>query len=111
MVRNLRYPPAAAWNFVSFGLMVFLCGSGYSVSRAKVYQLELAEYKLQVGSALNDVKKVSDTLEKVSNSSTIAPVEKQKIRQLTKKSDRILDRVSADIEESTNKLINSDIEE
>ena len=47
-----------AWSFVGFGLMCFLIGSGWSVSQAKHYQLELAEYKLAVGSALSEVKTV-----------------------------------------------------
>ncbi|MEM6612299.1 MAG: hypothetical protein AAF652_08600 [Cyanobacteria bacterium P01_C01_bin.72] len=111
MVRDLRYPPALCWNFVGFGLMVFLCGSGWSIGRAKAYQLELAEYKLQVGTALTQVKEVSDTLEKVSNSSAIAPHQKRKIQQLTQESDRILEAVEQNIEEETEKLIKSEPEE
>lgn len=108
-----RYDPVRIWfwNFVGFGLMWFLIGSGWSVARAKVYQLEVAEYKLQVGLALSEVRKASDTLQSVSATSPIAPKEKRKIRAATQKSDRILDAVEKDIEEETEKLINKEIEE
>ena len=105
------YPPALAWNFASFGLMIFLCGSGWSVAQATFYQIELAEYKLQVGSALSEVKKdVSDTLEQVSNSPTIAPKERRKIRAAAKKSDRIFDAAEEEIDRSTEKLIHLEAE-
>ena len=94
-----------AWNFVGFGLMWFLIGSGWSVSRAKAYQIELAEYKLQVGSALFGVRKVSDTLEQTAVNSAIAPHEKYRIQQLTEKSTAVLEQVESDIEQSTEKLI------
>ena len=104
-------PTIWAWNFVGFGLMWFLIGSGWSVARAKAYQIELAEYKLQVGTALSEVKKVSDTLESVSNLPAIAPKQRQKIKKLTRKSDRILDAVEERVEKETDKLINLEIEE
>jgi|SRR5210317_525980 len=104
MVIKRYYPPAMAWNFVSFGLMVFLCGSAWSVARAKAYQIEVAEYKLQVGTALSQVKRVSDTLEQVSNSTALAPEQAQKIRAATEKSDRILEAVEKDIENSTEQV-------
>ena len=94
-----------AWNFIGFGLMWFLIGNGWSVSRAKAYQIELAEYKLQVGSVLSGVRKVSDNLEQTAVNSAIAPHEKYRIQQLTKKSTAVLEQVESDIEQETEKLI------
>ena len=94
-----------AWNFVGFGVMWFLIGSGWSVSRAKAYQIELAQYKLQVGSALSGVKKVSNTLERTAVSSAIAPHEKYRIQQLTEESSAVLEQVESIIEQETDKLI------
>jgi hypothetical protein len=103
--RNNFFPPSA-WNFVSFGLMCWLIGCGWSVSRAKAYQIELAQYKLQVGSALSEVKKVSDTLERTAESSTaIAPHEKYQIQKQVEKSSAVLEQVESKIEQETEKLI------
>ena len=100
-----QFPPPAAWNFVGFGLMCWLMGCGWSVSRAKAYQIELAEYKLQVGSALSEVKKVSDTLERTAESSAIAPHEKYQIQKQVEKSAAVLEQVESSIEQETDKLI------
>ena len=103
--RQKIIPTDLAWAFIGFGVMWFLIGSGWSVSQAKVYQLELAEYKLAVGSALSEVKKVSDTLEKSADSSAIAPQDKREIEKLTEKTDAVLERVADDIKGETEKLI------
>ncbi|MDJ0904166.1 MAG: hypothetical protein QNJ55_35820 [Xenococcus sp. MO_188.B8] len=105
VIRKSHSFPPSAWNFVAFGLMCWLMGCGWSVSRAKAYQIELAQYKLQVGSALSEVKKVSDTLEQTAVNSAIAPHEKYRIQQLTEKSTAVLEQVESDIEQSTEKLI------
>lgn len=111
MVKDKRYPPALCWNFVGFGFMCFSIGCGISVARATSYQLELMQYKMAVGKALSNVGQVSDTLEFNAETSTIAPQEKRKIKQLTQKSDRILDRVEQDIEKETNKITQSEKQE
>ena len=105
MVRRSNLP-SLAWNFIGFGLMWFLIGSGWSVSRAKAYQIELAEYKLQVGSALFEIKKVSDTLERTAESSTtIAPDEKYQIQKQAEKSAAVIEQVESSIKQETEKLI------
>ena len=106
MVRKPNLLPPSACNFIAFGLMSWLMGCGWSVSRAKAYQIELAQYKLQVGSALSEVRKVSDTLERTVESSTaIAPHERYQIQKQVEKSTAVLEQVESDIEESTEKLI------
>ena len=94
-----------AWNFIGFGLMWLLIGCAWSVSRAKAYQIELAEYKLQVGSALSEVKKVSDTLERTAESSALAPHEKHQIKQQAEKSAAVIKQVESSIEQEAEKLI------
>lgn len=110
MVRRSFVPTATAWNFSSFGLMIFLCCSGVSVARTKQYQLEIAEYKLAVGSALSDVKQASDTLERSADTLPIAREQKRKIEKLTSKTDAVLQRVQNDIEIETEKLIDLETE-
>ena len=107
MNRRQLHLTELAWAFVGFGIMCFLMGSGWSVARAKYYQLQLAEHRLAVNSVLSGVKEVQETLIKSAETSAIAPQEKQEIKQQIQKNNRILDRVEADIEETTNKLIKS----
>ncbi|MEM6613288.1 MAG: hypothetical protein AAF652_13730 [Cyanobacteria bacterium P01_C01_bin.72] len=111
MVKKSMIASEWFWNQLGFAIAVFSVGTSWSISRAKVYQIELAEYKLQVGTVLHEVKKVSDTLEQVSQSAAIAPLEKRKIQAATQKSDRLLEAVEKDIEEQTEKLIKSEPEE
>ncbi len=63
------------------------------------------KWQEQVGSALSEVKKLSDTLEQTAVNSAIAPHEKYRIQQLTEKSTAVLEQVESDIEQSTEKLI------
>ena len=112
VVRIKRVPLTdLAWAFVGFGVMIFLCGSGWSIAQARDYNMRLAEFQLEVGAALHKVKKVSHTLEETAKTSTIAPKDKQKILEATDKSDRFLDAVEADIEEEASKLINLEMED
>ena len=110
MVNKIVIHPLAQ-IILSVGASVFMGFSGHSLSKAKTYQVQLAEYKLQVGTVLTSVEKVSDTLEQTAKTSAIAPADKKKIQQLTQKSDRLLEAVEKDIEEQTEKLIKSESEE
>lgn len=111
MVRQKYEIPNLAWIFTSFGFMCFLIGSGWSISRAKVYELELAQYKLAVGTALSKVEQVSTTLDDAAQKAAIATTEKEKIARLTDKSEAVILKARTDIDEETNKLINFEIEQ
>lgn len=105
MVGLRKTPINWAGNFIGFGAMCFLIGCGWSVSKAQVYKLELAEYKLAVGQVLYGVRKVSDTLEKTAETSPLALQEKQEIQQLTQDAAAVLEQVEFDIKSETEKLI------
>ena len=105
MVKRTFVPTAMAWNFVSFGLMIFLSCSGISVVRAKGYQLELAEYKLGVGHVLSDVKKVSDTLEKSAETLPIAIEEKEKLQKTLQQSEAVIEQAKDELESEVDKLL------
>ncbi|MEY2832269.1 MAG: hypothetical protein RLZZ574_1527 [Cyanobacteriota bacterium] len=111
MVRQKYEIPNLAWIFTSFGFMCFLIGSGWSISQAKIYELELAQYKLAVGSVLVDVATVTNTLDDAANTSAISPAQKQKIERLTNKSEAVIEQARTDIDEETNKLINFESEQ
>jgi hypothetical protein len=110
MVRQQTIP-SLAWIFTSFGFMCFLIGSGWSISRAKVYELELAQYKLAVGSVLTDVATVTDTLSSAAKQSAISPAQKQKIERLSSKSEAVIEQAELEIEQETMKLIDFDTEQ
>lgn len=105
MVNQTKFASVWFWNFVGFGVMCFAIGSGWSVSRAKAYQLELAQYKLQVGTVLSDVSAVSNTLEQTAKTAAIAPAKKRQIQQLTNKTEATIEQIEAEIEQETSELI------
>ncbi|MEO0834787.1 MAG: hypothetical protein AAFY16_02110 [Cyanobacteria bacterium J06642_3] len=102
---NTWIPTPTAWNFVGFGLMWFLIGQAWSISRAKAYELELAQFKLAVGTVLSEVKEVINTHEQSVNTDAIAPQERRKIQQLTQHSNAVIEQVESQVEQSTDKLI------
>ncbi|NJO99183.1 MAG: hypothetical protein HC775_16755 [Hyellaceae cyanobacterium CSU_1_1] len=93
VVRQQSNVPALAWIFTSFGFMVFLVCSGISLTKAKAYQLELAQYKLAVGSALNEVVQVNSTLVETAKSAPLPPAKKQQIVNLTEKSNQAIESI------------------
>ena len=94
-----------AWAFVGFGVMCLLMGCGWSVAIDFSDRLELAEYKLAVGSILFDIKDVSDSLEKSADTLAIATEQKQEIKQLTQESKFLIQRVEQEIDREQEKLL------
>lgn len=92
MVRRPYLISGYFWNFVGFGLMWLLIGSGYSVARAKVYQLELAQYKLEVGTSLNKVQQASDTLTAATKTLPLPQGKKQKIITQLEESNAVIEQ-------------------
>ncbi len=92
------------WNQLGFAIAVLSIGTSWSISRAKVFELELAQYKLAVGGALFDVQKVSDTLEKSAERLAIAPAKKAAIKQQLSESNAVIDQVQAEVSEETKQL-------
>ena len=96
--------------FLSWGAMWLMVTSGNSISDAKQYELSIAEYKLSVGSALNQVQKqVSNTLEKTAATPTIAPDQKREIEELTQKTNAVLEKAAEDIEGKSEKLLDEEV--
>ncbi len=92
------------WNQLGFAIAVLSIGTSWSISRAKVFELELAQYKLAVGGALLDVQKVSDTLEKSAERLPIAPAKKAAIKQQLSESNAVINQVQAEVNQSTKQL-------
>ena len=105
MVRQAYLVSYWFWNFVGFGLMWLLIGSGYSVARAKVYQLELAQYKLEVGTSLNKVQQVSNTLGEATKILPLPQGKKQKIFMQLEESNAVIEQTEQKVERDIKDLI------
>lgn len=93
-MNNKYLVPNICWAFSSFGFMCFLIGAGYSISRASTYELELAQYKLQVGTKISDVQRVSSELENTINATAIGAKQKLKIKALTAEIDQATEEIN-----------------
>lgn len=100
--RNINQPTAIFWNCVGISLVVLSVGMSWAITRTKVFELELAQYKLRTGNALTKVQKVSDTLATSAKTLPIAPKKKQEIQKQ-------LDSASAVIEQASSE-VNSEVE-
>jgi len=57
---------------LSFGVSCFLICLGIGTVRSQHYKVEYQPFRLEVGTALHAVQKVSDTLERTAETSAIA---------------------------------------
>jgi hypothetical protein len=85
-------------TFVCLGFGIFLGCAGISLLRATSYQLQIAEYKLAVNTALHEVREEIDRIDRTVETAPIATEQKQKIQESTQKSDAVLEEVQKDIE-------------
>ncbi|MGB5632838.1 MAG: hypothetical protein WBM44_21840 [Waterburya sp.] len=83
-------PTPCFWNFTGIAFAILSVGFSWSLIRASNYKLEAANHKLEVNTAVERVKKVSDTL---TESVELLPTyEKQEIKkQLERASDTLIE--------------------
>lgn len=103
---NYRIPDYC-WLIVSTGITVFLIGLAWSVSQASNYQLELANYKLAVGGALNDVAQASIALNEAAQS--LPPKQRQKVKAIAAEASEAIETANdkLDVSESEAEVIDS----
>ena len=111
MARLNGLPTPMFWNCVGLAIAIISIGTSWNISRTKTFELELAEYRLKTGSALNKVQKASDALEQSAKKLPLATQERVEIQQQLQQSNEIIERAEADIEKETDLLIESTIEE
>ena len=104
MKRQSFFIPPAAWIITSIGFSIFLGCSGISLLRARNYELQLAEYKLAVGSVLSEAQQELTNVDRQLENVPIAPEQKRELEELTRKTDAVLEQFQADIEEESEKL-------
>ena len=78
---------------------------GYSVARANVYQLELAQYKLEVDTSLNKVQQVSNTLGEATKILPLPQGKKQKIFTQLEQSNAVIEQTEEKVERDIKDLI------
>ncbi len=97
-------PTAMFWNCLGIAIAIMSVGTSWSISRAKVYQLELAQYKLAVGDALSDVKHVSDTLEQQTQSLPIPAAQKKEIQRSLSETNAVIESAEIEIDQEVKEL-------
>lgn len=103
MVNRNSTPTATFWNFVGFAIATLSVGMSWSIIQNKIFELEIAQYKLKTVSAIANVQKASNTLEQAAN--TLPPKQKKKIKQLTSESTSVLEKAETTIEQEVKQLI------
>ncbi len=101
MVRVNNSPTGTFWNCVGMALVIMSLGMSWNLSKTKQFEIELASYKLKTGSAIADVQKVSDTLER---SVDLLPLNNPKRQEFKRQLDRQkqeLEAAADDIFEAT----------
>jgi transcriptional regulator of heat shock response len=95
--RNVGHPTNIFWNCVGISLIVLSVGMAWAITRTKVFELELAQYKFRTGNAMSKIQEVSNTLE---HSAKILPITAQKKEQIIEQ----LDLTNEVIEQATNEV-------
>lgn len=103
MVRvNNSAPTSIFWNCVGMALVIMSVGMSWNLSKTKEFELELASYKFKTGSAIAEVQKVSDILERnVVDSLPITNPKRQEFKRQLNQSNLKLEAVASDIFEVT----------
>ncbi|MCC0179882.1 hypothetical protein I4641_23375 [Waterburya agarophytonicola K14] len=110
MVRLNSSPTPCFWNCIGIAIAILSVGGAINISRTKTLEIELAQYKLKTSNAISKVQKVSNTLEKVSNTSPIATPKRREIEQQLSESNEILERAFEEIDQDTKQLIDTELE-
>ncbi len=106
---NRSSPTVVFWNCLGIAIAILAIGTSYSLSQAKVYQLELAQYKLQVGTSLVKVQEASNALEQAAQNLPIAPQHLADIERLTTESNVIINSAEQRINEQIKPLVEAEI--
>jgi hypothetical protein len=99
-INNNGSPSVLFWNCAGLAILVLSVGASWSLSQAKAFELELAQYKLTTGGAIADVQAVSDQIRQTTK---ILPKQKaEQIKQQLDKSNAVLDEVQQEINGESN---------
>ena len=104
MYRRTLPPTALFWHQFGFAIVVLSIGVSWNVSKTKVLELEVAEYKVKTNSALSKVKKVSHTLEKCAEYLPMTNEERIKIEQDLKQSNKVIEEVGSIVDAEVKSL-------
>jgi hypothetical protein len=100
MMRHSNTPTVMFWNCLGIASAIFSLGASWSISQAKIYELEAVQYKLQVGSALDQVQKVSDDLSKSAECLPIAAKTKADLQQRLNENNAVIESAQDEINQT-----------
>jgi hypothetical protein len=106
MVNRTNTPTVMFWNCLGIAIAIFSLGASWSISQAKIYELQAAQYKLQVGNAISKVQKVSDELEKSAERLPITPKNKADFQQQINENNAVIEQAKDEI----NQTVDSQLE-
>lgn len=91
MVRRTT-PTDVFWNFIGLAIFILSIGVAWSLIRASTYKLETANHKLEVNSAANRVKEVSDKINREVEALPIpSPVKAQFQQELEQADEKLIE--------------------
>jgi hypothetical protein len=93
-----QQPTAIFWNCVGISLVVVSIGMSWAITRTKVFELELAQYKLRTGNALSEIQQVSDTLETTANQLPITAQKKEQIIKQLDLTNEVIEQATSEVE-------------
>lgn len=102
---NRSTPTSMFWNCVGISLMVLSFGMSWAITRTKVFELELAQYKLRTGNAISKIQEVSDTLEKSAETLPIAPKQKQALQEQLAQGNAVIEKAQGEVNSEVELLI------
>lgn len=103
--RNYFQPTSIFWNCVGVSLVVLSVGMSWAITRTKVFELELAQYKLRTGNALSEIQQVSNTLEQSAKTLPLAQPQKQEIQQQLAESSAVIDEAIGTVTDDVEQLV------
>lgn len=105
-VKRVIYIHPLALFCLCFGAGSFLFCAGLSLLRATNYQVEIAQYKLAVNSALHKAQEEINQIDRTVETAPLATKQKQKIKQSTQKSNAVIEEIQKDIKSENEQLSN-----
>jgi hypothetical protein len=105
MVNRSNSPTEMFWNCVGISLVVISFGMSWTITRTKVFELELSQYKLRTGDALTKVQKVSDQIERSAKTLPIELGKKQALEKQLAESNAVIEEATDEVESEVKLLI------
>jgi hypothetical protein len=105
MVNRSSTPTPIFWNCVGLSLLMLSIGMSWAITRTKVFELELAQYKLRTGNAISKIQEVSNQIASSAETLPIASGQKQKIQKQLAESTAVIEQAKDEVNSEVELLI------